>query len=308
MAEDPYALLGVPKNASDEEIRRAFRKLAKELHPDLNPGDKAAVERFKKVSAAYELLGDPEKRKRYDRGEIDASGEPRHAYQRQGAAGAGPFGWRGARPGGPAPDFEDIGFSDIFSEIFGGARGARGTRFTGIRGSDVRYTLEIDFLEAVTGARKRVTMPEGGMLDLTVPEGVQDGQVLRLKGKGGPGFRGGEPGDALVEIKVRPHPQFKRVGDDISLDLPISIDEAILGAKIEVPTISGRVQLTIPKGTSSGRVFRLRGKGVRNVTAGTTGDQLVTVRIVLPEKIDDSLAYFMSEWRQRHAYNPRERG
>ncbi len=309
MAEDPYALLGVPKNASDDDIRRAFRKLAKELHPDLNPGDKAAVERFKKVSAAYELLGDPEKRKRYDRGEIDASGEPRRAYQQQGAAGAGPFGWRGARPGGPPPDFEDVGFSDIFSEIFGGARGARGTRFTGgIRGSDVRYTLEIDFLEAVQGARKRVTMPEGGMLDLTVPEGVSDGQVLRLKGKGGPGFRGGEPGDALVEIKVRPHSQFKRVGDDITLDLPITIDEAVLGAKVEVPTISGRVQLTIPKGTSSGRAFRLRGKGVRNVAAGTTGDQLVTVRIVLPEEVDDSLAYFMSEWRQRNAYNPRERG
>lgn len=309
MAEDPYALLGVAKNASDDDIRRAFRKLAKELHPDLNPGDKAAVERFKKVSAAYELLGDPEKRKRYDSGEIDASGEPRRAYQQQGAAGAGPFGWRGARPGGPPPDFEEAGFSDIFSEIFGGARGARGTRFAGgIRGSDVRYTLEVDFLEAVTGARKRVTMPEGGMLDLTVPEGVQDGQVLRLKGKGGPGFRGGEPGDALVEIKVRPHPHFKRVSDDITVDLPISLDEAVLGAKVEVPTISGRVQLTIPKGTSSGRVFRLRGKGVRNVTAGTTGDQLVTVRIVLPDQIDDSLAYFLSEWRQRNGYNPRERG
>lgn len=309
MAEDPYALLGVAKNASDDDIRRAFRKLAKELHPDLNPGDKAAVERFKKVSAAYELLGDPEKRKRYDRGEIDASGEPRRAYQQQGAGAGGPFGWRGARPGGPPPDMEEAGFSDIFSEIFGGARGARGARFGGgIRGSDVRYTLEIDFLEAVTGARKRVTMPEGGMLDLTVPEGVNDGQVLRLKGKGGPGFRGGEPGDALVEIKVRPHPQFKRVGDDITLDLPIAIDEAVLGAKVEVPTVTGRVQLTIPKGTSSGRVFRLRGKGVRNVATGTTGDQLVTVRIVLPDEVDDSLAYFMSEWRQRHAYNPRERG
>jgi len=309
MAEDPYALLGVPKNASEDDIRRAFRKLAKELHPDLNPGDRAAVERFKKVSAAYELLGDPEKRKRYDRGEIDASGEPRRAYQPHGAAAGagGPFGWRSARPGGAAPDFEEAGFSDIFSEIFGGARGARGARFGGIRGSDVRYTLEIDFMEAVTGARKRVTMPEGGMLDLTVPEGVTDGQVLRLKGKGGPGFRGGEPGDALVEIKVRSHPQFKRVGDDITLDLPISLDEAVLGAKVEVPTISGRVQLTIPKGTSSGRVFRLRGKGVRNLTAGTTGDQLVTVRIVLPDTIDDSLAYFMSEWRQKHAYNPRER-
>ena len=307
MAEDPYALLGVPKNASDDDIRRAFRKLAKELHPDLNPGDRAAVERFKKVSAAYELLGDPEKRKRFDRGEIDASGEPR-TYQQQGAAG-GPFGWRGARPGGPAPDMEEAGFSDIFSEIFGGARGARGARAgAGIRGSDVRYTLEIDFMEAVAGARKRVTMPEGGMLDLTVPEGVTDGQVLRLKGKGGPGFRGGEPGDALVEIKVRPHPQFKRVGDDIALDLPISLDEAVLGAKVEVPTITGRVQLTIPKGTSSGRVFRLRGKGVKNVSTGATGDQLVTVRIVLPDKIDDSLAYFLSEWRQKHAYDPRERG
>ncbi|MFO7298454.1 MAG: DnaJ domain-containing protein, partial [Pseudomonadota bacterium] len=231
MADDPYALLGVPKNASDEEIRRAFRKLAKELHPDLNPGDKAAVERFKKVSAAYELLSDPEKRRRYDRGEIDASGEPRRAYQYQyqGATGAGPFGWRSARAGGASP-FEEFGFSDIFSEIFGGARGTRGQRFgVGIRGSDVRYTLEIDFLEAVQGARKRVTMPGGGMLDLTVPQGVQDGQILRLKGKGGPGFHGGEPGDALVEIKVRPHPQFKRVGDDITLDLPITIDEAVLG-------------------------------------------------------------------------------
>ncbi|MCL4767093.1 MAG: DnaJ domain-containing protein [Hyphomicrobiaceae bacterium] len=308
MAEDPYALLGVPKNASDDDIRRAFRKLAKELHPDLNPGDRVAVERFKKVSAAYELLGDPEKRKRYDRGEIDAAGEPRRAYQQQGAAG-GPFGWRGARPGGVGPETEDPGFSDIFSEIFGGARGARGARFgAGIRGGDVRYTLEIDFLEAVAGARKRVTMPEGGMLDLTVPEGVTDGQVLRLKGKGGPGFRGGEPGDALVEIKVKPHPQFKRAGDDITIELPISLDEAVLGAKIEVPTVSGRVQLTIPKGTSSGRVFRLRGKGVRNVATGATGDQLVTVRIVLPDAVDDSLAYFMSEWRQRHAYNPRERG
>jgi DnaJ-class molecular chaperone len=311
MADDPYALLGVPKTASEDDIRRAFRKLAKELHPDLNPGDRAAVERFKKVSAAYELLSDPEKRKRYDRGEIDAAGEPRRAYQSQGAAG--PFGWRGARPGGgPAPDVEDLGFSDIFSDLFGGTRGTRwggggGTRFGGgIRGSDVRYTLEVDFLEAVTGARKRVTLPEGGMLDLTVPEGVEDGQVLRLKGKGGPGFRGGEPGDALVEIKVRPHTYFSRVGNDIMLELPISIDEAVLGAKVEVPTISGRVQLTIPKGTSSGRIFRLRGKGVKNTTTGATGDQLVTVRIVLPDQIDDSLAYFMSEWRQRKGYNPRK--
>jgi DnaJ-class molecular chaperone len=170
----------------------------------------------------------------------------------------------------------------------------------------VRYTLEVDFLEAAAGAKKRVTMPDGGVLDLTVPEGVADGQVLRLKGKGSPGAGSSEAGDALVEIKVRPHPQFTRTGDDIALELPITIDEAVLGAKIEVPTVSGRVQLTIPKGTSSGRVFRVKGKGVHNATAGRSGDQLVSVRIVLPEKIDDKLAYFLSEWRQAHRYDPRK--
>jgi DnaJ-class molecular chaperone len=307
MADDPYAVLGLTRNATEDDIRRSFRKLAKELHPDLNPGDKAAAERFKKVTAAYELLSDPERRKRYDRGEIDASGEPRRAYQPHGAGG--PFSWRAGRPGAsPGGEDHDFPFTDIFSDLFGGARGGRGrTGGAGLRGSDVRYTLEIDFTEAVAGAKKRVTLPEGGMLDLVVPEGVSDGQVLRLKGKGSPGFRGGEPGDALVEVKVRPHPQFAREGDDITIEVPISLDEAVLGAKIEVPTVTGRVQLTIPKGTSSGRVFRLRGKGVRNSTTGITGDQLVTVKIVLPDQIDDSLAYFMSEWRQKHAYNPRKR-
>jgi DnaJ-class molecular chaperone len=172
----------------------------------------------------------------------------------------------------------------------------------------VRYTLEVDFLESATGAKKRVTMPDGGVLDITVPEGVADGQTLRLKGQGAAGPRGGEAGDALVEIKVRQHALFKRSGDDIVLELPITLDEAVLGAKIEVQTISGRVQLTVPKGTSSGRVFRLKGKGVRNTTTGNTGDQLVTVRIVLPETIDNELSYFMSEWRQKHSYNPGRSG
>jgi DnaJ-class molecular chaperone len=306
MADDPYAVLGLARNATEDDIRRSFRKLAKELHPDLNPGDKAAAERFKKVTAAYELLSDPERRKRYDRGEIDASGEPRRAYQPHGAGA--PFSWRTGRAGAsPGSDDHDFPFTDIFSDLFGGRAGRGRTGGAGLRGSDVRYTLEIDFVEAVAGAKKRVTLPEGGMLDLVVPEGVSDGQVLRLKGKGNPGFRGGEPGDALVEVKVRPHPQFARSGDDITIEVPISLDEAVLGAKIEVPTVTGRVQLTIPKGTSSGRVFRLRGKGVRNSTTGLTGDQLVTVKIVLPDQIDDSLAYFMSEWRQKHAYNPRKR-
>ena len=301
MAEDPYKVLGVARDASDDDIRRAYRKLAKELHPDLNPANRStAEERFKKVSGAYEIIGDAEKRKQYDRGEIDANGEQRR-YRTHAGAG-GPFGGRAA-PGG-APAGEDFGFGDIFSDLFGRVRGGGdGGAYAG-RGRDIRYTLEVEFLEAATGTKKRVTMPEGGTLDLNVPEGVADGQVLRLKGKGSPGARGLEAGDALVEIKVRTHPNFKRAGDDIALDLPITLDEAVLGAKIEVQTISGRVQLNIPKGTSSGRVFRLKGKGVRNNMTGSTGDQLVTVRIVLPEKIDDELSYFLSEWRQKHRYNP----
>jgi DnaJ-class molecular chaperone len=300
MAEDPYKVLGVPRTATDEEIRRTYRKLAKELHPDLNPANRAqAEERFKKVSGAYEIVGDPEKRKQYDRGEIDANGEQRRSYQRAHAGGSPFAGRTGARPG------DDFGFGDIFSDLFGSMRGGRGTdpAFR-LRGQDIRYTLEVDFLEAVNGTTKRVTMPEGGVLDLNVPEGVSDGQILRLRGKGGAAGRGAEAGDALVEVRVRPHQQFKRSGDDITLELPIAIDEAVIGAKVEVPTISGRVQLTIPKGTSSGRVFRLKGKGVRNSATGNTGDQLVTVNIVLPDKIDEELSYFLSEWRLKHRYNP----
>ncbi len=299
MADDPYATLGVSKNASEEDIRRAFRKLAKELHPDVSKGNE---ERFRKVTSAYEIVGDAEKRRAYDRGEIDARGDPRHAGFRQYARGA--RAGAGAGAGGP----EDFGFSDIFSDIFSGmGRGAPGAgaraNFTA-KGQDVRYTLDIDFLEAVLGATKRVTLPGGGMLDLNVPAGVTDAQVLRLKGKGQRGAGGAEAGDALVEVRVRPHAQFKREGDDILLEMPITIDEAVLGAKVEVPTISGRVQLTVPKGTSSGRVFRLKGKGVKSAGRTEAGDQLVSVRIVLPETIDDSLAYFFSEWRQKNRYDP----
>ena len=302
MAEDPYVVLGVPRTASDDDVRRAYRKLAKELHPDLNPKNPAAAEeRFKKVSGAYEIIGDAEKRKQYDRGEIDASGEQRRGFHRA-YSGTGPS---SGRAGGTRPPGDDFSFGDIFSDLFGSmrGRGEAGSPF-GMRGRDVRYSLELDFLEAAPGTRKRVTMPDGGVLDINVPGGVADGQVLRLKGKGAPSPRGGEPGDALVEIKLKPHPYFKRADDDITVEVPITIDEAVLGAKIEVPTITGRVQLTLPKGTSSGRTFRLKGKGVNNATSGRTGDQLVTVRIVLPDTIDDQLAYFLSEWRQAHQYNP----
>ena len=213
--------------------------------------------------------------------------------------------------GGRTPD-DDFGFSEIFSSVFGdqktrtnrGGPGSQGGY--GVRGLDVRYTLEVEFLEAVLGARKRVAMPEGGQLDLNVPEGVEDGQLLRLRGKGQEGVRGGEAGDAIVEIKVRPHPDLKRVGDDVYSDLRLTLDEAVLGTKVEVATTTTRVQLTIPKGTSSGKVFRLKGRGAKNTTTGTIGDHLVTVMIMLPEVIDESLTYFMSEWRQRHKYDPRK--
>ena len=301
MADDPYTVLGVPRTAVNEDIRKAYRKLAKELHPDLNPSNRAAAEeRFKKVTGAYEIIGDTEKRRQYDRGEIDATGEPRRGFHRTHAGGRPTAG----RAGGARPD-EDFSFSDIFSDLFGSmrGRGEAGSPF-GTRGRDARYSLEVDFVEAASGAKKRVTLPDGGTLDIAVPQGVRDGQTLRLRGKGTPSVRGAEPGDALVEIRVRPHPLFKRVDDDIVLDLPITIDEAVLGGKIEVPTISGRVQLTLPKAASSGQVFRLKGKGVQNATTGRTGDQLVSVRIVLPEKVDDELSYFLSEWRQKNSYDP----
>jgi len=295
MVDDPYATLGVQRNASDEDIRRAFRKLAKELHPDITKGNE---ERFKKVSSAYEILGDAEKRRAYDRGEIDGRGDPRHAGFRQYARSAR------AGAGAGATGFDEFSFGDIFSDVFGGAARNGGARanFTA-KGQDVRYTLEVDFLEAAVGATKRVTLPQSGMLDLAVPAGVTDGQVLRLRGKGQRGIGGAEHGDALVEVRVRPHPQFKREDDDIVIEVPITIDEAVLGAKIEVPTISGRVQLAVPKGTSSGRTLRLKGKGIKSAGKAEAGDQLVNIRIVLPEKIDDTLAYFFSEWRQKNGYD-----
>jgi DnaJ-class molecular chaperone len=292
MADDPYAILGVPRSATDEDIRRAFRKLAKELHPDINRS--GTDERFKKVSSAYEILGDPEKRSAFDRGEIDGRGEPRRDGFRHYP--------RGARAGAGA-GFEEFAFSDIFSDVFGGGRAGPRPGFA-VKGHDVRYTLDVDFLEAVKGTTKRVTLPGGGTLDLNVPAGVGDGQVLRLKGKGARGLGAGEPGDALVEIHVRAHALFKRVDDDILIEVPITVDEAVLGAKVEVPTVTGRVQLTIPKGTSSGRVFRLKGKGIKSAGKSEPGDQLVTVKIMLPEVIDDSLAYFFSEWRQKNRYDP----
>ncbi len=308
MSDDPYAALGVSKTATHDEIRKAYKKIAKESHPDLNPGDPKAAERFKAASAAHDLLKDPEQRARFDRGEIDASGHERPEQRFYREYAEGPEATYHTTRG-----FEDFGdYADIFSDLFGqrahggGGGGGRGGRGEGIRmrGPDAHYTLEVDFLEAARGATRRITLPGGGTLDVTIPEGIADGQTLRLKGKGGEGIGGGERGDALVTIMIGEHRFFRRDGEDILLELPISLDEAVLGGKVEVPTIDGKVALTIPKGASSGRVLRLRGRGVRR--RDRTGDQLVTLRIVAPPKIDDELASFFKGWRARHAYNPRE--
>lgn len=306
MAKTPYEILGVARDASQDEIRKAYRKLAKALHPDLNPGDAAAEARFKEVTQAHQLLSDPERRGRYDRGEIDASGAeqpPPGYYRAHAGAGAAEHPYHSTRG---FDDFADLG--DVFSELFGrdtAPGGSRRHRFHG-RGGDVAYRLEVDFLEAALGGRSRVTLADGRTLDVTIPAGARDGLTLRLAGHGMPGFGDGPHGDALIELAVRPHPVFRRDGDDIRLELPVTIDEAVLGAKVTVPTIHGPVAVSVPKGSSSGRVLRLKGKGLKTGgSKGQAGDQLVTLRVVLPERVDPELERFMTEWRRGHAYDPR---
>lgn len=301
MAEDLYSVLGVQKTASAGEITKAYRKLAKKLHPDLNPGDTVAEDKFKQISHAYSILKDPEQRGKYDRGEIDASGQerPQQQYYREYAGGP-----EGARYHSSA-GFEDIGaFSDLFGDMFGGAAGMRGGRRGGgqfsMRGQDAQYHLDISFLDAVNGTKQRITLPDGGTLDVTIPAGVSEGQVLRLKGKGMPGLGEGPAGDALVEVGVKPHPVFKREGNDIVVDLPISFDEAVLGGKVEVPTIGGRVAVTVPAGSNTGQTLRLKGRGVKG-----KGDQLVKLTVMMPETVDDDLKSFAEEWRKSHPYDPR---
>lgn len=305
MADDLYSALGVAKTASTDEINKAYRKLAKKLHPDLNPGDKAAEEKFKEISHAYSILKDEEQRGKYDRGEIDESGQerPEARYYREYAGGPG-----GARYHSSA-GYEDMGdFSDLFGEMFrggmGGAgmggRGQRGGARFSMPGQDAQYHLDIPFLDAVNGTKTRITLPDGSTLDVTIPPGVNAGQVLRLKGKGHPGLGEGPPGDALVEVGVRPHPVFKREGNDIVVELPVSLDEAVLGGKVEIPTIGGKVAMTVPAGANSGQTLRLKGRGVKG-----KGDQLVKLNVVMPEKIDDELKTFIEEWKKTHAYDPR---
>jgi len=295
LARDPYLELGVSRGASAGEIRKAFHKLAKQHHPDTNPGNKAAEERFKQVSAAFDILGDVDKRKKFDAGEIDADGREtfRGFGGNPGAAGYG-GGQRGAA-------FDGVDLSDLFGDILGRGRGGAGFA---PRGSDVRAKVEIELEDAIHGGKKRISFSDGRTIDMTIPVGAEDGQSLRLKGQGSPGRAG--PGDALIELTIKPHAVFRREGESLVMDLPVSLPDAILGGKVQAPRPDGAVTLTVPKGANSGQSLRLKGKGLSD-TAGRRGDLIARLVLVLPETLDDELIAFADKWRAKRPYSPRKR-
>jgi DnaJ-class molecular chaperone len=303
-AQSPYEILGVKPTASADEIRKAYRKLAKQFHPDLNPGNPEAEARFKAIAAAYDLLSDPETRARYDRGEIDETGaeRPRYSY-RPHAEGA--EGWR-YQPQGEM-DLSDL--EDLFAAFGSAGRTRRGRSAAGFgegfraRGLDRNFTLTVEFTDAAKGDKKRLSLSPDEWLDVTIPAGIEDGQILRLRGKGSPGVGGGEAGDALIEVHVAPHPLFKRDGDDIRIELPISLAEAVSGARIAVPTVTGPVTMTIPKGSDTGAVLRLRGKGIQRRTE--PGDQYVSLKVVIGQPKDPELAKFIERWAPSRPFDPR---
>ena len=305
MANDPYQELGVSRSASQDDLRKAFRKLAKQHHPDANPGNKASEEKVKRVTAARGILGAPEKRAKFDRGELDADGRESHPGFRGGPGGfGGGFGGRGATMG------PDIDLSDIFGDVFGGRGGGRG--FGGPqRGQDMRARLDIDLEDAILGAKRRIAFADGRTLDVAIPAGATDGQTLRLKGQGAPGHPGRDgrqapAGDALIELSIRPHPVFRREGDGLVMDLPVSVPDAVLGGKVEAQTPEGPVTLSVPPGSNSGSSLRLKGRGLAG-PGGKRGDLLARIVVTLPERPDPELIKLAETWRKERPYTPPKR-
>jgi len=308
---DPYKTLGVAPGATADEIKKAYRKLAKRLHPDVNPGNKKVEQQFKEATAAYDLLSDVDKRRKFDAGEIDENGQPRgfggwNSSQRSyggGAGGAGAGAGMGGRRNYRAADvgIDDDSFADdLFRDFFNFGRGG-GRTGVKMRGADVTYKADVAFLEAARGAKKRLTLSDGKTLDITVPPGTDDGQSLRLKGQGLPGQGGAPNGDAYVEIAVKPHPYFERQGSDVLLECPISLAEAVLGGTITVPTIDGNVSLKVPKNSNTGTQLRLKGKGIVDPKTGQRGDQYVRFVVVLPKQMDADLEQAIERWAKSHS-------
>jgi len=304
---DPYSVLGVAKSASEAEIKKAFRALAKKHHPDTKGGDETAQKKFQEISAAYDILGDKEKRAKFDRGEIDANGNPSYGAGFQGS----PFGQGGggntrdfhftwANQGGGGETAEGFRAEDIFADLFGGGRGRRSQPR---KGEDFDLAVTVSFSEAALGATRRVTLPDGRDLDIRIPTGLKDGQQIRLKGQGAPGANGGPAGDVLLTVSVAAHPYFVRDGNDLRLDLPITLKEAVLGGKVTVPTLTGHVALTVPPNSNSGAVLRLKGKGVPGKSADAAGDLYVKLVVSLPDKPDTALHDFVAQWSTD--YDPR---
>lgn len=300
--KDPYETLGVARSATDKEIKDAFKKLARKFHPDLHPGNKEAEAKFKAISAANDLLKDKEKRRKFDAGEIDASGaeQPQERFYRDFADGS-VYTSHAAQDGFDSN--EDL--EEFLAKAFAG-RGRRSNEAFRARGQDVSYVLPVAFVDAANGATLTITLPEGKTLQVTVPEGAEDRQMLRLKDQGMPGFSGGPPGDAYVELHIQPHPFFQRKDDNIHVEVPVTLREAILGGRIEVPTIGQPVTVTVPRGSNSGTTLRLRERGIRNRKTGQRGHQLVTLKVVLPTAEEPELVEFLEAWRPRSQQDPRK--